>query len=93
MAGVAVLPLPYRSIPGTINNVGASVRARGLTDGITVTSSVTLAIEVIDTPPSFTVTLNPTSIVEGATAQPFYLNFIYDADIGDDTFTLALSSW
>jgi hypothetical protein len=90
MAGVAVLPLPYRSIPGTINNVGASVRARGVTDGITVTSSVTLAIEVIDTPPSFTVTVNPTSIVEGATAQPFYLNFIYDADIGDDTFTLAV---
>ena len=90
MAGVAVLPLPYRSIPGTINNVGASVRARGVTDNITVTSTVSLAIEVINTPPTFNVILNPTSIVEGATAQPFFLSFIYDADIGDDTFTLAL---
>jgi hypothetical protein len=90
MAGVAVLPLPYRSIPGTINNVGASVRARGVTDGITVTQFGDPGHRSHRHPASFTVTVNPTSIVEGATAQPFYLNFIYDADIGDDTFTLAV---
>ena len=90
IAGVGVQPLPFRSIPGTINNLSASVRVRGVSDSITVTSTVTLAIEVINTPPSFAMNLSPTSVVEGTQAQPFQILFIYDPDIGEDQFTLSV---
>ncbi|HMP76316.1 MAG TPA: Ig-like domain-containing protein [Kiritimatiellia bacterium] len=90
IAGVGVQPLPFRGIPGTINNLSSSVRVRGVADNISVTSTVTLAIEVINTPPSFAMTLNPTSVVEGLQVQPFQVGFIYDPDLGEDEFSLSI---
>jgi len=90
IAGLGVQAIPFRAMPGTINNVAATVRVRGVADGITVSNTITLAIEVINTPPTFNMTLNPTSVVEGVSAQPFHVDFIYDPDIGESAFTLAI---
>lgn len=90
IAAVGVQAIPFRGVPGTINNVGASVRVRGVTDNIAVTSTVSLAIEVFNTTPSFAMLLNATSVVEGVSVQPFSIDFIYDPDIGEDHFTLAM---
>jgi VCBS repeat-containing protein len=90
MAGLGVQALPFRSLPGTINNVGASIRVRGVADNITVTGAVNLAIESANTAPTFGVTLNPTSVAEGVSSQPLFLTFVYDPDIGEDEFTLAI---
>lgn len=90
IAALGVQTIPYRGVPGTINNVGASVRVRGLADNIAVTSTVSLAIEVFNTTPNFSMLLNPTSVVEGLSVQPFFVDFIYDPDIGEDQFTLAI---
>jgi len=90
IAALGLQPLPFRGVPGTINNVAASVRVRGVADNITVTNNISLSIEVINTPPSFYVSLSPTSVVEGATIQPFFIDFIYDPDTGDEEFTFTI---
>ncbi len=90
IAGVGVQPIPYRGSPGTINNVSASVRVRGVSDNISVTNTINLAVEVINSVPNFATSLSPTSVVEGLAAQPFDLDFIYDPDIGEDQFTLTI---
>jgi len=90
IAGLGVQAIPFRGPPGTINDVAATVRVRGVADGILVTNSVTLSIEVINTPPTFNMLLNPTSVVEGASAQLFNVDFIYDPDIGEEMFTLTI---
>lgn len=90
LANLGVLPLPYRGQPGAVNNLSATVRVRGQTDNLTVTNTINLAITVINTPPTFGVTVNPTSVVEGVTIQPFSLLFLTDLDIGDESFTFAV---
>lgn len=90
IAALALQPIPAGGPPGTINTVLASVRVRGVADGITVTNTVTLSIEVVNSPPTFQMTLNPTSVVEGASAQPFYVDYISDPDVGEENFTLSI---
>jgi hypothetical protein len=90
LASLPIKPLARRGTPGTINNVLSTVRVRGVADNITVTNSIQLSIEVINTPPQFGVILNPTSVVESTSAQPFNLAFIYDLDIGDNLFNFRI---
>ena len=90
MAGLAVQPIAAQGIPGSINDVSASVRVRGVADGITVTNTVTLSIEVVNSPPTFQMRLNPTAVVEGVSAQPFNVDYISDPDIGEEQFTLSI---
>jgi hypothetical protein len=90
IAGLGVQPVPFRGSPGTINNVSATVRARGVVDNITVSNTITLSLTVVNTPPTFNMLLNPTSVVEGVVTQPFFVDFIYDPDIGEEQFTLAI---
>lgn len=90
IAGLALQPISAGGPPGTINTVLASVRVRGVADGITVTNTVTLSIEVVNSPPTFQMTLNPTSVVEGASAQPFYVDYISDPDVGEENFMLSI---
>lgn len=91
IANLSLQALPNRGAPGSINAVTASVRVRGVTDGIVVTNSIALSIEVINTPPTFLMTLNPTSVVEGIASQPFHVDYISDPDIGEEQFTLSIS--
>ncbi|HMO03118.1 MAG TPA: Ig-like domain-containing protein [Kiritimatiellia bacterium] len=90
LANLGVLPLPYRGQPGAVNNVSATVRVRGQADNLTVTSIVNFAITVINTPPTFGVTVNPTSVVEGASVQPFSMLFLSDLDIADESFVFTV---
>lgn len=90
IAGLALQPIPSGGPPGTINTVLASVRVRGVADGITVTNTINLSIEVVNSPPTFQMTLNPTSVVEGVSAQPFYVDYISDTDVGEENFTLSI---
>ncbi|HMP96253.1 MAG TPA: Ig-like domain-containing protein [Kiritimatiellia bacterium] len=90
MAGVGVVPIRFRGAPGAVNTLNASVRVRGVSDTITVTNTITLAIEVVNTPPTFGIEMNPTSVVEGVTVQPFNILFIADPDIGDESFILTI---
>ncbi len=89
---LGIAPIRYRGAPGTINQVEANIRVQGVVDGLVTNRPVTLNVTVINTPPSFTVVADPETVTEGGpSAQPFYLPFIFDPDVGDDTFTLDIS--
>ncbi len=88
---LAVEPRPFQGVPGSVNLVTAQIVVQGAADHLSVTQTVELRIEVVNTPPGFSVSLDPATLGEGQSAQPFHLDYISEFDTGDEEFTLAVS--
>lgn len=87
---LGVVPTRLGGFPESVNQANVTIKVEGVADGLVTNKTIAMFIEVVNTPPTFSLTLHPTSVTEGQSIQPFHIDWITDPDLGDEIFTLTV---
>lgn len=88
LRSLQLFPKRFTASPGTLNPVTVTVVAEDA--DFTVAREADVTIEVVNTPPDFGIVLDPATVTEGQSIQPFNLDYVNDPDRGGEEFSLSI---